>query len=129
MAYLTGSGSPWNALRDPARAEILGCSFISDGTPMITRSIGLVKGASSPNAAKLMIDVSISREGQKGWALGQRTPLRPDVTASDVGGAYTYSKVVEEVGQENLVVVGYDDSMVANYDDFMARWRNAFGIG
>src|SRR3546814_18170417 len=98
MAYLTGSGSPWNALRDPARAEILGWSFISDGTTMMTRSIGLVKGASSPNAAKLMSDVSISREGQKGWALGHRTNLRTDLNASDVGGDSSFSTTVEEIG-------------------------------
>jgi iron(III) transport system substrate-binding protein len=129
MAYLSGSGSPWNALRDPARAKVIGWSFIADGTPMMTRSVGVMKGASNPNAARLMVDVMCSLEGQKGLAKGQRTPVRPDVSAADVGGAYTYTEVVKQVGEANIIPVGYDAGVETNYNSFIARWRKAYGIG
>lgn len=128
LAFFCGSGSPWVAMRDPARAQILDWSYISDGTPMMMRSIGISNTARHSAAAKLMLDLVCSREGQIGLAEGNRTPYRPDITPADIGGAPTYSSILAEIGEENAIMVGYDPSLLTEYDAFIARWRQAYGI-
>ena len=49
--------------------------------PAPTHSIGLVKNAPHPNAAKLLIDFLLSEEGQKTFAAVEYIPAMPSVPA------------------------------------------------
>lgn len=128
VGYLTGSGNPWLAVRDPDRAQILGWSFISDGTPVMMRGAAIPKASTNVNAARLWLDVMLSEPGQAALAQGGRTPYRPGLTKADVGGAYTYEDAVNEIGEENIILVDYDPDMVTDHEAFMQRWLEAYNL-
>lgn len=128
LIYFCGSGSGWPAVRDPARAELLGWSFIADGTPLMPRPGAVSSKAKNPNAAKLMLDFLLSHEGQATFGGNGRMVVRPDVTSADVGGEYTYSSVVEQVGDGNAIVIDYDRDQVDDYNAFLQRWKAAYKI-
>ncbi|MGE0716378.1 MAG: ABC transporter substrate-binding protein [Alphaproteobacteria bacterium] len=116
-------------LNDPARAKILGWSFPTDGTPIVVRGMGVAKGATNPNSAKLMLDHILSHEGQVGFGKGGLTPYRQDVKDDEVP-RYTFSRVAKEAGgEQNLVIVEYDDDMLAKGPEFQARWKKVFSGG
>jgi iron(III) transport system substrate-binding protein len=127
LTYFTGAAAPWLAVRDPARAEIIGWSFVDDGTPMTLRGMAIPKAATNVNAAKLFLDFLLSHAGQVDLAAGGRVPFRPDVTPEDVGGQYTYSSLLEAIGEENAVYVDYDPKLNSEHDAFQARWLEAYG--
>lgn len=114
-------------LNDPARAKILGWSFPTDGTPIIIRGMGIAKGATNVNSAKLMLDHIVSHEGQVAFGKGGLTPYRADVKEDEVP-RYTFGKVAKEAGgEQNLVVVDYDPDIVTKGPEFQARWKKVFG--
>ena len=116
-------------LNDPARARILGWAFPTDGTPIIIRGMGVPKGASNPNSAKLMLDHILSHEGQVAFWKGGLTPYRPDVKDDEVP-RYTFSRVAKEAGgEQNLVIVDYDQEIIAKGPEFQAKWKKVYGIG
>ncbi|MCC7273320.1 MAG: extracellular solute-binding protein [Alphaproteobacteria bacterium] len=116
-------------LNDPARAKILGWAFPTDGTPIIMRGMGIAKGATNVNSAKLMLDHILSHEGQVAFGKGGLTPYRADVKDDEVP-RYTFSRVAREAGgEQNLVIVDYDDNIVSKGPDFQARWKKVFGTG
>lgn len=127
LAFLTGSASSWVATRAPGGDQLLGWSFIKDGTPMVPRSMAIAKGASHPNAAKLMLDYILSREGQLAFAATHRTIIRPDISREDAKGEYTYSSVAKEIGPDRMLNVPYEDDVVSGYADFIKKWKAAFG--
>ena len=124
--YYFASGIPWQSMRDRAKASLLGWDFIHDGQPMALRASAVPKGARNPASAKLWLDVTLSFEGQKGLVEGGRTPLRADVTAKDVGGEYTYSSVVEAVGQDAILQPSYDPKQFDGYDEFLKRLKHLY---
>lgn len=128
LGYLTGSGNPWLAIRDPNRARILGWDFIADGTPVMMRGAAIPKASTNVNAARLWLDVMLSHAGQVGLSKGGRTPYRLDVSPEDVDGAYTYQTVIEAIGEDMVVPVTYDPAMLTAYEGFIERYRKAFGV-
>lgn len=117
----------WPRLNDPARAKILGWSFIADGQPVMLRGVAVPKGSRNVNAAKLMLDYIISDEGQRGFGRGGLTPARPGIKAGD-GIRHTYSSIVEAVEEKNIIYIGYDPDALKDYETFLARWKQTFGI-
>lgn len=117
----------WPRLNDPARAKILGWSFIGDGQPVVLRGVAIPKGAKNVNAAKLMLDYIVSEDGQRAFGRGGLTPARPGIKPGD-GIRHTYSSIAEAVGEPNIVYVGYDPDALRDYDAFVARWKQTFNI-
>jgi iron(III) transport system substrate-binding protein len=100
--------------------------MIGDGTPMITRGMGVTKKAQSPNSAKLMLDFILSADGQIAFANGGLTAYRPDVADK----AKTHlDKLSAEVGQQNLLPFSFDPEIAdkAKADDFRARLKKSLG--
>lgn len=110
----------------PASESILGYSMIGDGTPILVRGMGITRKAASPNAAKLMVDYILSREGQIAWADGGLTAYRPD--ASDKA-QYHIDKLSEGLGASALVKYSFDPDMAdkAKTDAVLARWKQVMG--
>ncbi|GGG26446.1 ABC transporter substrate-binding protein [Caldovatus sediminis] len=127
-AWFVSAITFWPRLNDPARARLLGWSFIPEAQPMMMRGVGIPKGARNINAAKLMLDYIASAEGQRAFGLGGLTPARPDVKPGE-GIRHTYSSIVETIGGDaNISLVDYDRAFARDYDSFMARWKQTFGI-
>ena len=110
---------------DPASAQIMDWSFIEDGTPLFQRLMAVPEESGSPNSAKLMLDFILSHAGQAAFGQGGLTPYRPGVTKEEVA-FFTYDSVKEEVGEENLLLIGLDAQLVENADEFRDRWSKVF---
>lgn len=59
----------------------LGVTFGTDYTPAFSRLALISKGAPHPNAAKLFVDFTLSKEGQEALASGGLPSVREDVTS------------------------------------------------
>ncbi len=125
-AYFGSAIQVWPRLRDPVIARFLGWGFINDGQPIMVRGMAIPKGARNVNAAKVFMDFCLSNEGQKALGLGGVTPARPDVTPS-ASIPYTYSSIVQAVGEKNIILLGYDPRQVTDKDAFIARFKKTFG--
>ncbi len=126
VAYLISAITVLPKLDNPGVKGIIDWSFMKDGQPLFARGMAVTQAARSPNSAKLLLDHTISREGQIGWGKGGMTPLREDVTKDDVP-FFTYKSIVDAVGgEDNVEVLAYDpdyDSAIAEYTD---KWKKAF---
>ena len=129
LAYFMGAGAARLALKNPARAALLGLKPISDGSPLVLRGAGIPKNAANKNAAKLMLDVLLSKPGQISLGLRSRTPVRPDVTSADVNGELTYADVVKMLGEANIIPIAFDPRMASNqsFEAFQATYKKASG--
>ena len=121
--FLSGVNIP--RLSRPDVEKLVGWTFPADGTPIVLRGLALTKAASSPNSAKLLLDTLLSRDGQIALAQNGVTPYRPDIKKGDVP-FFSYGSIVEQVGEKNILIVGYDRDLVTNRDAFTARWKAAF---
>lgn len=127
-AWFVSSNVLWSRMNDPARAKLLGWSFIGDGQPIVPTGAGIPKRARNVNAAKLFLDFMLSAEGQRAIGRGGQTPARPDVKP-DRDIAYTYSSIAEKVGGDgNVILVDWAPSEKRDMDGFIARWRTTFGV-
>jgi iron(III) transport system substrate-binding protein len=110
----------------PQAEPVLGYSMIGDGTPILTRGMGITKKASSPNSAKLMTDFILSQEGQIAFSEGGLTAYRPDVADK---AKLHLSQLEKQVGTENLLPFSFDPDLrdQAKKDAFVARWKKTFG--
>jgi iron(III) transport system substrate-binding protein len=110
----------------PAANDVLGYSLISDGTPVITRGMGITKKAKAPNRARLLVDFILSQEGQIAWAKGGLTPYRSDVADK---AAIHLDKLSAEIGQQNLIPFSFDPDLAdpAKAEDFRAKLKKALG--
>lgn len=124
--YFLSPGPAWLAVKDPAKAAVLGWNLVGDGQPLILRPAAIMAGATNVNSAKLWLDVTLSVEGQKGLAIGGRPPVRSDISSADVGGEFTYASLIEQIGEENLLPPSYDPEFYADFEEFVARWREVF---
>ncbi|WP_159996770.1 ABC transporter substrate-binding protein [Roseomonas sp. 18066] len=117
----------WPRLADPARARILGWGFTEGDQALMPRGIAVPKGAGHVNAAKLLLDHTLSPEGQAAFGRGGLTPALPGLRPGD-GVAHTYSSVVEAAGGEEAVfVVRHDPALEADYAAFVERWKRIAG--
>ena len=125
LAYFCGSAAARGAIKDPARSQVVGMSYIFDGTPMVFRGLAVPMASKNVNSAKLLTDVLLSQQGQIGLSRGSRTPIRPSVTQADVDGAETFASIVKEIGEPNVILVNYDPAMITSHDAFVRRWKEA----
>ncbi len=109
-----------------AAGRLLGWSFPTDGTPLVMRSVAIPEKSTSVNSARLMLDFIVSRAGQAAFGEGGLTPYRPDVEASDKV-KHTYGSIVKAVGEDNVVLVDYDDAFLKGKPSFEKRWKEIVG--
>ncbi|MCF3932636.1 ABC transporter substrate-binding protein [Acuticoccus sp. M5D2P5] len=111
-------------LENAASAKIMGWNFIEDGTPLFMRQMAIPEASGTPASAKLMLDYILSQAGQTAFGIGGLTPYREGVSKDDVA-FYTYDAIKEEIGEDNILLIDYDDELIAS-DDFIERWRETF---
>ena len=112
-------------LADPASEEIMGWTFIDDGTPLFQRLMAVPKGSGSPNSAKLMLDFILSHDGQAAFGQGGLTPYREGVTQDEVA-YYTYDSIRDEVGEDNILLIDLDPALAEDLDAFRQKWLKTF---
>lgn len=103
--------------------RVLGFAFPDDGTPVMMRGMGIPKNSANPNSAKLMLDFLLSREGQTLIGKGGLTPYRKDVDAKQV--RYTYQGIADIVGEQNMIIVGFERALIEEAADFAKKWTAA----
>ncbi|MDH2328378.1 extracellular solute-binding protein [Cereibacter sp. SYSU M97828] len=124
LGYFVSSTTVFTRMKDPALASIVGWSYIQDGTPVIPRGVGIPANATSPNAAKLMLDFLVSQAGQTALAVGGLTPVREDVPNPD-GTLHTYAKMAEGAGgEQNLAILGFES--MQDFDAFKQTLRDIY---
>lgn len=102
----------------------LGWSYITDGQPVLMRSMAITQKATSPNSAKLMMDFILSQEGQYALAMGGLTPYRGDISGVT---EYHLDKISEELGDNNVILFAFDDRLrfQDTRDAFIEKWKTA----
>ncbi|ESR27374.1 ABC transporter substrate-binding protein [Lutibaculum baratangense] len=108
---------------DQAGGEILGFAFPDDGTPLMMRGMGIPENVANPNSAKLFFDYLLSQEGQTLLGKGGVVPYRDDVPADEV--RYTYQEIVDEVGEESIIRVGFDEGLIDDAAPFAQKFTEA----
>lgn len=103
-----------NAAKDGSPVAI---AYPTEGVPVITEPIGLVKDAEDPEAAQAFIDFVLSKEGQNLAAQQGYAPIRTDVKAPEG------LKSVEE-----LTVLSSDvKELLSNRDEDKNKFKTMFG--
>lgn len=129
LSYFISQNQGLRAALDPEKAKIFGWAFPTDGTTLGPRYGGITKDAKAANAARLVLDVLLSKEGQIAVANGGRFSYRPDVTAADVAkGFYTFQMAVDAVGPKNALIVDYAPQMMAGEKEIVDRWRAIYKV-
>jgi len=123
-SYFMSGITVWPRIDEAGRGKFIDWSYIKDGQPMMMRGVGIPKASRHPASAKLMLDYILSEEGQIGFGKGGLTPARPGVEPGD-GVRATYSSVVAEVGEQNIIMLGYDRQMMTDYTAFEERLRKS----
>lgn len=103
--------------------EILGFSFPDDGTIVMLRGMGIPENAANPNSAKLFLDYTLSAEGQTLVGKGGLVPHREDVPESEV--RYTYQGISEAIGEDNMIIAGFDEGLITDAAPFVEKWNAA----
>lgn len=122
--YSSGGGIP--RYEEPEGRLLTEWGFATDGTPVLTRNVAITQAASSPNSARLLLDLILSKEGQIAFAAGGLTPYRDDISPDEVPYT-TFSEIVERVGEDNVLFISPDPSILEGMEDFQARWNAALG--
>lgn len=120
----SGAGIP--QYERPEIKAIVGWLAPSDGVPTSMRNIAVTKAAKHPNAARLVLDLILSREGQIAFAEGGQTPYRDDLKKGDVPYE-TYGSLSDAVGKENIILIKPDATLANEREAFIARWTKALG--
>jgi iron(III) transport system substrate-binding protein len=102
----------------------LGWTYITDGQPVLLRSMAMTQNAASPNSAKLMMDYILSQEGQYAITLGGLTPYRDDVSGI---AEYHLDKIFADIGENNVILFVFNDRLrnKSLQDSFIERWKTA----
>jgi iron(III) transport system substrate-binding protein len=120
------SGAGIYRYEEPAIKALAGYGWLEDGTPIVQRSAAITKVAQSPNSAKLLLDLALSKEGQLALAEGGLTPYRADIAADEAPYA-SYNSIADEIGVENMVILTPDPSIDEGSEAFMEIWNAALG--
>jgi len=115
-------------LADPARAQILGYAFPTDGTVMLMRHIAMAKTVKNPNSAKLFIDFVLSAAGQTALSAGGLMSYRDDVVLPDGPTGYTYKKIETEAGASSLVPTTFDAKTMIPPQDLIDKVNAALHV-
>jgi len=102
----------------------LGVAFGSDYTPAFSRLALITKGAPHPNAAKLFLDFTLSKEGQEALASGGLPSVR-----GDVASGLNVDTLNERVGG-GLKPIAVDEALLDYMDParrvgFFNEWKSA----
>jgi iron(III) transport system substrate-binding protein len=125
IALMTsGAGIP--QYMAPAASKLAGWDFPSDGTPIVTRNVAITKAASSPNAARVFLDLLLSRDGQIAFGKTGQMPYRADIKKEETPYG-TFGSLTEKIGEKNVVFIAPDKELIANGDAFIQRWKKALG--
>lgn len=128
-AWFVATSTVWPRLKDPARAKLLGWSFIGAGQPLLLSAAAVPKASKSRNCARLMIEFLLSTEGQRLLGLGGLTPVRPGLKPDGEGLTHTYSSIVEAVGgADKIARVDMDPSSSWDQERFLERYRKLFSL-
>jgi iron(III) transport system substrate-binding protein len=129
LSYFTNQNQSLRAARDAEKSKIFGWSFVKDGCTLNPNHMGIPAGSNSPNSAKLIVDLFLSKEGQTAIANGGRLSYRSDVTKADIkDGFYTYQMAVDAIGEKNGLLTKYAPDLMKDQDAITARWRKAYGV-
>ncbi|HEX2576721.1 MAG TPA: extracellular solute-binding protein, partial [Aquihabitans sp.] len=122
VASFMTSGSLRALIDTTDTGEVLNYRYLTDATVLPTRGIGITTAATSPNAAKVLVNFLLSQEGQTAACAGGFTPYRDDVDCDQ-----DLASIEELVGEGNAVVVGYPTELQAGLREMRDRWNEAFG--
>lgn len=103
-------------------AKVLNYTYLTDGTPLVPRAMAITQEATNVNAAKVFVNYALSVEGQIEACKGGFTPYRPGVTCP-----FGISAIEEAVGEENVIIRGWDPELESKRADIESRWNEAFG--
>lgn len=120
------SGAGIRQYEQAAVKALVGWVFPSDGTPVLQRSVAISAKAQSPNSARLILDLLLSRDGQIAFAQGGQTPYRSDIAPEDVPFA-SYTGIVRDIGEENIILIRPAASLLVGREEFLAVWNAALG--
>ncbi|WP_136635945.1 ABC transporter substrate-binding protein [Pseudooceanicola onchidii] len=113
------------SLSKPEVQQLVGWSYITDGTPVSLQGAAVTKAATSPNTAKIVLDLMLSKEGQIALAKRGLTPYREDVEQGDLPFP-VLKTAADKIGEENLIYYSYDRDVVNSWPDVVTRWSKAF---
>jgi len=123
VAFFASGVVVFPRMKDTAAQKIMDWRFMEDGQPLWIRPVGIPKHGTTPNAARLMLDFIVSRDGQAAFGRGGLTPYRADVRKDEVA-AFTLESIAEAVGgAQNLMIIGFDPNLRAKAEEFPARWK------
>lgn len=93
-----------------------------DGTLLLGRGAGIINKAPHPNTARLFVDFLLSDEGQRAVAEGGLTAYRDGIAGTE--GLRTYQDLVNEVGEESVVVVPFELTPEAEVEAYRTRFND-----
>jgi iron(III) transport system substrate-binding protein len=123
---LMSSGAGIPQYEQPAVKAIVGWDFPADGVPIAMRHVALTKAARHPAAARVFLDLLLSKAGQIALAQGGQTPYRDDI-GKDEAPFETYGSIRDKVGEEDMILIPPDAALAGERDAFIARWQKAIG--
>lgn len=126
-SYFASGVTFFRQMKEQKRERVLDWSLLADGTPIMVRGIAMTRAASSKASAQLFLDFVLSHEGQVAVGRGGLTPYRPDVQQAEVP-FLTYQSIAAEIGEDNVILVGYDRRLLSEQQQFIARWKAAYGL-
>lgn len=120
----SGAGIPDYEL--PEAKPIVGYGFPSDGEPISMRNVAVTKAASHPNAARVVLDLLLSKQGSLALAEQGQFPYRDDIGEAEAPYV-TYASLRALIGEENLILIKPDAALAKKREAFIARWQTALG--
>lgn len=126
LGFFVNGSALLTKMTDPAFVELIGWSFIEDGTPIVPRRIAIPNNAKNQSGAKLLLDYLLSHEGQVAFGMTGVTAYRTDVKQDEVAG-YPYGAIVEQVGADNIAFEHDDAAYVAGREAFLEKMKSIFG--
>ncbi len=104
-------------------AKVVNFRYLTDGTPLHPRAVGITAKAPHPNAAKVFVNWLLSVEGQQAACTGGFTPYRDGVNC-----AFGLPQVIHAIGgEDNLSIGTFDPQLADEREDIVDRWNEAFG--
>ena len=112
------AGDPASTLRSAAKGNPLGVIYPTDGALAVVGPSGIIKGARSPNAAKLFMEFLLSVDNARLVSENYEQSLRPEVAPPP--GA----KSLNDVKVNNVSV----DEITKGIPIVKEKWRETFGM-
>lgn len=122
VASFMASGSLRALIEGTETGDVLNYRYFADATVMPSRGMAVTAAAAAPNAARLLVHFLLTQEGQAATCDGGFSPYRDDVDCPQGLAA-----IQDEVGEENVLTLGYPEELVTEAPDLRSRWNEAFG--